>query len=202
MLLPENPEDGGKKERRVRFFFALLVKVFTPLLVRAMCQSLSSVVGVLVVYLIQRFSFGTQQEQGLTHVLYISLIQGLFNAIIYFRRRFADLIKDGKSLAFVKRLPMIREWIQNNRSQRSDSNTMSSDSRPRPPPQQEQQEQPVQEDDGARLQENSSPVAISDPVHTTTGCENGGTASVNVAADDPRGDDVLATCNERQCTSS
>ena len=96
MLLPENPEDGGKKERRVRFFFALLVKVFTPLLVRAMCQSLSSVVGVLVVYLIQRFSFGTQQEQGLTHVLYISLIQGLFNAIIYFRRRFADLIKDGK----------------------------------------------------------------------------------------------------------
>ena len=134
-------------------------------------------------------------------------MQGLFNAIIYFRRRFADLIKDGKSLAFVQRLPVLGEWIHN-KSQRSHSNTTASHSRRRQPA-----ASAGEEEDGSRLQHTtmSTPqVAISDPVHTATangsGSESSGnTTSDNVPAgstkslppsDHPSGDDELTTGND------
>ncbi|KAL7563244.1 hypothetical protein ACA910_015736 [Epithemia clementina (nom. ined.)] len=46
-------------------------------------------------------------------------LQGFFNAIVYFHRRFADLIKDGKSLSFLRRIPWIGPWIQKLSSRRT-----------------------------------------------------------------------------------
>ncbi|KAL7563246.1 hypothetical protein ACA910_015738 [Epithemia clementina (nom. ined.)] len=46
-------------------------------------------------------------------------LQGFFNAIVYFRRRFADLIKDGKSLSFLRRIPWIGPWIETLLSRRT-----------------------------------------------------------------------------------
>ena len=50
---------------------------------------------------------------------------------MYFRRRFAELIRDGKSLSFVRSIPGLGSWIEH-ASFRTSSNSTRGGRRPRP----------------------------------------------------------------------